>query len=406
MSAPVRRSSATTIVLGTLAIAAICCPRGATAQLDLTGYALGVGSYSGESDLVPSGSSWFGRGRLMAQYDRSPFAVDLAYEHVLQRQPAGGGFGITNPGGQRVNTDWLPLDWTIHEGDQGSWRHRFDRAAVQLSEGPVEVTVGRQAISWATTLFLTPADPFAPFDPSDPFREYRGGVDALRVRAFSGPFTEFEAVVRPADTPDGTTMTALGRVATSRGGWAIGSWAGILHDELAAALFTTGALGATSVRTEVALREDPENGALLRASLGLDRFYQPGGKDLYALVEVQYDGFGATTPDELINVALSPAYARGDLQVLGQWTAATQVSWSFHPLVTADALALVNLGDGSTLFAPGLTWSTTGSASTRLGTFFGFGADTTVGAPGSIPTLGSEYGSVPPLGYLSVSLYF
>ena len=378
----------------------------AAGQIDVSAYTLGVGSYSAESDFLPAGSSWLGRGRLMLDYSADWFSFESAYEHIVQYASAGAGFSFTNPGGSGNSTDWLPLDWTIHESDQSSWRHRLDRLSVRAETGSMEVTVGRQAISWATTLFLTPADPFAPFDPSDPFREYRGGVDAVRVRAFSGPFTEFEAVVRPAETSDGTTMTALGRVATSRGGWAVGGWAGLLHDEAAAALFATGALGATSLRSEVAVREDPDGGALLRASLGLDRYYQPGGKDLYALVEVQYDGFGAASPDELIDVALSPVYARGDLQVLGQWTGATQVSWSFHPLVSADALALVNLGDGSALFAPGLTWSTTSSASTRLGTFFGFGDETTVGAPGSLPTLGSEYGSVPPLGYLSVALYF
>ena len=47
-----------------------------------------------------------------------------------------------------------------------------------------DLIVGRQPVSWATTLFLTPADPFSPFDPADPFREYRGGVDAARLRVY------------------------------------------------------------------------------------------------------------------------------------------------------------------------------------------------------------------------------
>ena len=182
-----RRTSRFGIVC--IALAALLAPARSAAQLEVGGYALGVGSYAGESELLPAGDSWFGRGRLMLDYDRRAFAFEAAYEHVLQHQPAGGGFGITNPGGQRVNTDWLPLDWTIADSETGSWRHRFDRLSMQMAHGPLEVTVGRQAISWATTLFLTPADPFAPFDPSDPFREYRGGVDAVRVRAFSGPFT-------------------------------------------------------------------------------------------------------------------------------------------------------------------------------------------------------------------------
>jgi hypothetical protein len=91
-----------------------------------------------------------------------------------------------------------------------------------------EITAGRQTISWATSLIFTPADPFAPFDPADPFREFRAGVDALRLQGFSGAFTELEFVVRPADTREGTTITALGRITTATGPWEISGWAGVL----------------------------------------------------------------------------------------------------------------------------------------------------------------------------------
>lgn len=387
-----------------LVSAVVLLPPPVAAQLEVGGYGLGVGSYAAESDLLPAGATWFGRGRLMLDYGADWLTFEAAYEHVLQRQPEGGGFGITNPGGQRVSTDWLPLDWTIHESERSSWRHRFDRLAVQASRGPVVVTVGRQTISWATTLFLTPADPFAPFDPTDPFREYRGGVDAVRVQGFAGPFTELEAVVRGSDTPDGATTTALGRVATSRGTWAFGGWLGILHDEAAGAVFVTGGLGATSLRSELSVREDPTGGALLRSSLGFDRYFQVKGKDLYGLVELQYDGFGAVSPDELLAVAGSDAFQRGDMQVLGRWTAAAQATYQVHPLVGVDALAMVNVGDPSLLVAPGITWSTTSAVSTRLGMFFGVGEGATT--TGFVPVLGSEYGSVPPLVYAAMSMYF
>lgn len=383
-----------------VALGAVLLPAPISAQVDIGGYALGVGSYAGESDFLPAGSSWLGRGRLMADYAAGWITVETAYEHLTQRQPLGGGFGFTNPGGG-TSTDWLPLDWTIHESEQNEWRHRFDRVAIRAEKGPIDVTVGRQAISWATTLFLTPADPFAPFNPSDPFREYRGGVDAVRVRAFTGPFTEIEAVVRPTDTPSGTTMTALGRIGTSKGGWAFGGWAGLLHDEAAAAVFATGGLGSTSIRSEIALREGLDGSAALRAALGFDHFFQPLGKDLYVLGEIQYDEYGASDASELIDVARSAPFNRGDMQVLGRWAIATQASYQIHPLIGVSALVLLNPEDASTLFAPGLSWSATSYASVRAGTYFGFGHT----APTSFE-LGSEYGSVPGLGYLSVSMFF
>gem|GEM_PF-4697292 len=103
----------------------------------------------------------------------------------------------------------------------------------------------------------------------------------------------------------------------------------------------------------------------------------------------------------LITVAVSDAFRRGDMQVLGRWTFATTASWQIHPLVGVGALTLVNPEDRSGLLAPGISWSTTGNATTRAGFYVGVGEE----APSPI-LLGSEYGSMPGLGYLSLSFFF
>lgn len=385
-----------------VSVGALVLPLAASGQVDVSAYALGVGSYASESDFLAAGATWLGRGRLMVSYVEGPWQLDAAYEHVLTRTPVGGGFSVTSPAAAGAGGgDWLGTDWEIRGTERTSWRHRFDRLSVGFSSGPVELTIGRQAVSWATTLFLTPADPFAPFDPSDPFREYRGGVDAIRVRAFAGPFSEVELVVRAAETSIGTTTTVLARAQTSTNGWAVGGWAGRLHDEGAAAAFATGAVGATAVRSELSIREGLEGGTALRGTVGVDRFFTPAGKDLYLIGELQYDGFGAGGPENLLQTAASDAYLRGDLQTLGEWTLAAQASYQTHPLVGVDLLTLVNLKDGSTLVAPGLTWSVSAHASVRSGLFIGAGSGA---EPGQL--LGSEYGSVPTLVYASLSWFF
>lgn len=392
-----RRIGFATALMATLA------PRaGAGQRIEVTGYALGVAVQSGSSALIQGGTALLGRARIMPKLTSGPVTVDVAYEHVLQRTPEGGGFAVTSPGGSVGGTsDWLGLDWSVMSSSRASWRQRFDRLSVAMDAGPVSITVGRQAISWATTLFLTPADPFAPFDPSDPFRAYRGGVDAVRVRAFPGPFSEVEVVVRGADTPDGRTLTALSRFQTSRGGWALGGWGGVLHDQAAAALSATGAVGATALRTAAEVRRGLSGGAIARGAMGLDRRFSVSGRDLFVVVEAQYDGFGAADASELLATATSKPYSRGEMQVLGRWSGAGQASFQIHPLVSLDGLVLVNLEDGSLLLAPGATWSATSSASVRVGAFTGAGrrgSDT--GAPRS------EYGMIPTLGYVSLSWFF
>ena len=391
-------------IAAALLLLATTLPSVAKGQLEVSAYVLGVGAYQGNSALGASGSTTLARTRLMPVLTSGGLTLDIAYEHVLSQTPSSTGFSITAPGGSAARTgDWLGLDWDLHSGSNTKWRHRLDRISLGFSGGPLEVIIGRQAVSWATTLILTPADPFAPFNPSDPFREYRGGIDALRVRVFTGPFTEIEAVVRPTETAFGTTVTALGRVQTSKGGWAFGTWAGILHDQPAGALFATGALKATAIRAELAIREHPNAEVTMRGAIGLDRFFTPGGKNLYFAVELQYDGFGAQNTSKLLETINSKPFIHGDMQTIGQWTVASQLSYQVHPLVGVSGLTLVNARDRSMLVSPGLNWSATSSLTVTAAAFRGLGAE--LASPGTLG-LGSEYGFIPAIGYVSTSWFF
>lgn len=380
-------------------------PGDSDASWEVTGYILGVEAHRGAFALGASGSTSLARMRLMSVLTiPSALTIDIAYEHIMIRAPTSSGFSITDPGGSAVRTgDWLGLDWGLHSTSRTEWRHRLDRMSIGFSDDLVEVTIGRQAVSWATTLMLTPADPFAPFDPSDPFREYRGGIDALRVRVFTGPFSEIEAVIRPTETAFGTTLTALGRTQTSRSGWAFGVWGGILHDEPAGALFTTGALGTTAVRAELAIREHRSSEVTMRGAIGLDRFFTTNGKDLYFTVELQYDGFGAGNASQFPDIITSRSFIRGDMQTLGEWNIASQIAYQIHPLVSLNGLALINVLDRSVLASPGLTWSTTGSLTVTAAAFRGLGTELV--SPGTLGW-GSEYGFVPTIGYISASWFF
>jgi hypothetical protein len=331
-------------------------------------------------------------------------ALDVAYEHVVTRTPEGGGVSITTPGGTAGSTDWLDLGWTVHENDRTTWFHRFDRLSLSFDAGAFEITAGRQAISWATTLFLTPADPFSPFDPSDPFREYRGGVDAIRIRTFPGPFSELEFVLRAAETPSGDATTALirGQTAAGAGVWSLGAWAGALHGEAAGAAFATGSLGATAIRAEATLREHPEGGTALRVSAGADRYFRPGDRDLYVILEFQRDAFGASRAVDLLPTAASLPYRRGEMQSIGTHTLASQLSYQAHPLVSVGVMGLTNLDDFSELLSFSVNWSASESAAVSLGLFLGRGD----GSVDPVAGLSSEYGAVPRIAYLSVNWFF
>ncbi len=387
-----------------LALTLVAAPTAAQ-QPGLSGYYLNVATHVQESVLGPAGASDVQRLRLMWNASPGPLRLDAAYEQTLTLRQAGApGAQLFTAAGTVSGGDWFSLGGELHSGERAVWRHRFDRLNLRLDlGGSADLTVGRQPVSWATTLVLTPADPFSPFDPADPFREYRIGVDAARLRYYQGAFTQFEVVARPARVGERETLTLLGRASTNAAGWDVGGWAGRVHDTFGAAAFLSGAVGLWALRAEAAMR-DLDGRTALRAAIGLDRTFPIAERDLYIVIEYQHDGLGATSPDELLATATSRAFAQSEMQVLGRDTGVLQLSYPLHPLVSASALWLGSLRDGSFLVSPGLGYSATESLALRFGAFFGVGDDPVV--ENLTPTLASEYGALPGVLFVSANWFF
>lgn len=371
------------------------------AQPLVTSYVQSVPLASGSTALSDSNLSSFNRFRLTTEPVFKSFTFDVAYEHAVtfrQRPtPAGLGVGVVPSGGE-----WFDLQQTITEEEHVRWEHRFDRLRIGWSPvGGVELSGGRQAISWGTTLFLTPADPFSPFNPADPFREFRAGVDAVRVRINPTPLSEVDLVVRPTKTDAGEELTALGRGLMTVKNWELSGWGGTLYGDAAGAAAAAGALGSLAVRGEAVVREVAGRIAF-RGTIGVDRLLQVGGRDLFVLAEYQHDGLGAAGTEEYLGVVLSEPFTRGELQVLGRDETVVQASYQLHPLWGVAGIWLWNLNDRSVLVSPSVSYSASESASVTGGLLFGFGDDhITPSRP-----LPSEYGLAGATAYLSMSWFF
>ena len=356
------------------------------------------------SRATPSRGGFFGdfnRLRLMSEPGWGPLSLEIAYEHTLglNRQPTSRALAIA---GIPETRPWLELQWNLWEQDHVSWEHRFDRLNLSWAPtGSLDLTLGRQTVSWATTLFLTPADPFSPFNPADPFRAFRGGVDAARLQFHPGPLSRVEVVVRPTRSVAGREITALGRGLTTWRNWEISGWAGALFNEPAAAGAVSGSLGPVALRGEASLRRI-RGETVLRGTLVVDRRLTLSNRDLYLVAEYQHDGLGAAGADETSSVLESEAFTRGELQVLGRDEAAAQAQYQLHPLWSLSLLWLWNLNDHSSLLAPSLSYSASNEVTITGGLFKGFGDV----SPGSEGPPASEYGALGTTAYLSLSIYF
>ena len=367
----------------------------------VTGYVQTVPVFTGSTVLGDPNMADFSRFRLSTEPTFGQVSFGVAYEHALTltRRSAGPGFNVgVVPGGG----EWLELQWDPAQKTHVAWRHRFDRLYVGWSPRPsVDVTVGRQAVSWGSTLFLTPADPFLPFNPADPFREFRAGVDAARIRLSPSPLSAIDIVVRPTKTLLGEELTALARGLVTVANWEVSGWAGSLYGDAAAAVATAGAFGAWAVRGEASFRTIDDE-LFVRGTIGTDRLFQVGGRDLMVMFEYQRDGLGAADPDEYLSILRSAPFIRGELQVLGRDETVASVSYQPHPLWGITGLWLANLNDGSTLLSPSVAYSAGDEAAIAGGVYFAVGAS----RPTLETPLASEYGLTGTTGYLSFSWYF
>ena len=380
----------------------LCSGRSLQAQpRPLTGYVQTVPLWADATPLTAGGASSFTRLRLTTEPIVGRVAIEVAYEHVptFRQRPTQPGTGVgTVPSGGK----WLTLQWTITNEEHIRWQHRFDRLSVGWSPtGAVELAAGRQAVSWGTTLFLTPADPFIPFNPADPFREFRAGVDAGRLRIYPSPLSEIDLVVRPTKTVVGEEMTALGRGLTTWKNWELSGWGGTLYGDLAGAFGAAGSLGAWAVRGEAVLREQ-EDALAFRGTIGVDHLRQLNGRDLYLIVEYQRDGLGAAGPEEYLAVLQSDAFRRGEHQVLGRDESVVQASYQLHPLWSLAGLWIWNLNDRSALISPSFAYSASDEVSVSGAVFVGTG-DGEITPTQPLP---SEYGPLGTKAFVSLSWFF
>ena len=391
-----RRCLKALIVLAALAAKPLCAQ-----PKPVTFYYQNVPLWSQETELIDGNLSDFNRFRVMSDPVWGDFSFRFAHEQVAtvrQNDTQGIFVGLVPSGGE-----WLDLQWTIVEEEHFLWQHRLDRLAVGWSPTrSFELTVGRQAVSWATTLFLTPAEPFSPFKPADPFREFRAGVDAVRVRVSPGPLSEIDLVVRPTKNENvSDELTTLGRGLTTWKSWEISGWGGSLYGDITGAFAAAGSVGSWAVRGEGVVREI-DGDVIFRGTIGFDRLFNVNRRDLYVVVEYQRDGLAAPSADDYLELFQTDPFLRGELQVLGRDETAVQASYQLHPLWSLAALGLWNIDDGSVLISPSFSYSASNEATVSGGLFFGFGDDiVTPQTPRP-----SEYGAVGFTVYVSASLFF
>ena len=100
------------------------------------------------------------------------------------------GFGVSAVPDRSVD-----LETTLVEEARFRVWHDLDRLALTLYTDDVDVTVGRQAITWGQSSLFPVADLWSRFSPFELDTEEKPGIDAVRVLAYPGEGVEVDAVI-------------------------------------------------------------------------------------------------------------------------------------------------------------------------------------------------------------------
>jgi hypothetical protein len=236
-------------------------------------------------------------------------------------------------------------------------------------------------------------------------REYKPGVDALRLTVPLSPLSEVELVAAgqgPSVERDGS-VGVLGRF--HLGPADAGAMLGRFHRDTVVGAFVTADAVGTGLRAEVGFTESGEpadarigRARFGRAGLGLDRQLTPA---LALTAELAWNGFGVPDPARYPTIAAADRVQRGEVTALGRYFLGASLAWQAHPLVSVTATALVSLDDGSALLLPFADVSLADNLSLLVGAIVGLGP-----GPRADGRPASEYGGVPQTLYAALRAYF
>jgi hypothetical protein len=251
------------------------------------------------------------------------------------------------------NTTWLDLEHEFVKEDNALLVVTLDRVWLDITRGPIQMTVGRQRIAWGTSLVWNPIDIFNPRNPLDFENEELPGSDAVRAQYYLGPNSKLEAAFAPQDDID----DAIGAVKLQINKWTY-DWivlAGRRASETVIGGAFSGDISGGGFRGELLYAKpresDPEPEGYVVATVAGDYTFR---NTQYLHAAVLYNERGAT--ENAGGLRLLKAYQRGELTP-ARMSIFARAARDLTPLVRADLSAILNPYDLSYYWSPGLTWS-------------------------------------------------
>jgi hypothetical protein len=315
-------------------------------------------------------------------------------------------------------------NWADEERTTGdTW---FDRFNFKTAFERIDVTVGRQAITFGKAFFWNPLDVYAPFDPAQFDRDYKPGVDAVRIDLALGDFSGLNLVyVAGRETTldnffadedrawdaDWYGSSVLVRYFTNISGWDAAVQGGKIYGGYQVGGAVSGDFDGLEFRLEAAyfFPEDspvfppPIDAAALdehlAAVVGGGRRFE---NSLHLETELYYNGAGESA--DKLDIGFLRSAAGNSVQA-GRWFWGVSASYELTPLTQGRLAAIYSLTDNSIQVQPTVTRSLSDNSEFLAGVSLNFGDRPRIDAVrGSV--IESEFGAYPHTVFVEYKLYF
>lgn len=243
----------------------------------------------------------------------------------------------------------LSREWSDPSGV--AWQSMIDRLYFEYVKNDWEIRLGRQRINWGISTLWNPNDIFNAYNFADFDYEERPGVDAARVKYYTGYSSSIEVAVSMFDSLENATAAA--KWSFNVKGYDLQLLGGVFENEIVYGGGWAGNLKGASLKGEFTFFSPLDSGKLSAAAT-FNADYQ-FSNSLYANVGFLYNSNGTTSADltQLLNLQLSAK----NLYPF-RYTVFTQFGYPLNPLLNLGGALIYSPGDANAVFfTPTVTYS-------------------------------------------------
>lgn len=302
---------------------------------------------------------------------------------------------------------WLPGDPA--PDDNTALMFNLDRVRLAWRGERLEISLGRQAVSWGSGKAVNPTDVLMPYAFTELDTEYRVGVDAVRFRYALNRMSELDAGYVFGPGGDMADSAVFLRGKTYLANTDLSALLMRFRNHLMIGVDVTRAWGGSGVWLEAAFVDADHFAATaarrdyVRVSAGVDRQLTPA---LYGYLEYHFNGSGRDADDPVYGL-VDPAAVAGSVYLVGRHYLSLGTAWQLSGLTTVNGMVIANLDDHSMFLSLSLDRSMSDNLYLALGVYLSTGDAPLTGIPDpALSVVRDEFGGYADLVYGSVRWYF